>query len=111
MHLGNLRLALNDPGPGAQCLTQTEASVASPSGKILIGEFYNSHSFDKKRIGYWGTLQTPRTPGPDRWQGARNEAMADGHVKLIFASRIHPSLDDCPDMHLTHDGVGGSDID
>ena len=111
MHINNLRLSLNDPGAGAICLSQTEAALLTPSQKILISEFTNNHRFDNKRVGYWGTLQGPAAPGPDRWQGARNQAMADGHVKLIFAAKVHPSTDDCPDFNLTINGISGSDID
>lgn len=111
MHLGNLRLALNDPGPGAICVTQTEAAVLFPSQKILLGEFYNSHQHPHGLIGYWGTLKSPRTPGDDRWDGGRLTTFADGHTKFLQAGRIHPSPDDCPDFHLTHDGVAGKDVD
>jgi prepilin-type N-terminal cleavage/methylation domain-containing protein len=112
MHLGNLRLALNDPGPGAACATQTEAALLYPAQKVLIGEWYNSHQFGKAGpVGYWGTLAGPTTPGPDRWQGARLYAMADGHAKFIQAARLHPSADDCPDIHLTPDGLSGRDVD
>lgn len=112
MRLGNLRLALNDPGPGLACATQTEAAVTFPTQKILIGEWYNSHKYEKSgRIGYWGTLTSPRTPGPDRWQGARLYVLADGHVKFIPARRVRPSHDDSPDFHLTVDGLAGRDLD
>ncbi len=111
MHLGNLRLALNDPGPGAVCVTQTEANVAFPSQKILLSEFYNSHQHPRSLVGYWGTLKDARTPGNDRWEGARLVTFADGHVKFIQAGKIHPSPDDCPDFHLTHDGLAGKDVD
>jgi prepilin-type N-terminal cleavage/methylation domain-containing protein len=111
MRLGNLRIALNDPGAGAICITQTEAAVAFPSQKIVLGEFFNSHENEGKIVGYWGTLAGPRTPGGDRWQGARLYAFADGHVKFIRARQIHPSPDDCPDFHLTRDGIQGKDVE
>jgi prepilin-type N-terminal cleavage/methylation domain-containing protein/prepilin-type processing-associated H-X9-DG protein len=110
MRLGNLRIALNDPGPGAVCVTQTEANVLYPSQKILAGEWYNSHQHERGPVGYWGTLQGPRTPGPDRWTGGRAYAFADGHVKFLMATRLRPSADDCPDFHLTPDGLQGSDL-
>lgn len=112
MRLGNLRTALNDPGPGSACATQTEAAVAFPAQKVLIAEWYNSHQPGQNgRIGYWGTLLGPRTPGPDRWQGARVTALADGHAKLVRAPQIRPSADDCPDIHLTPDGLAGRDLE
>jgi prepilin-type N-terminal cleavage/methylation domain-containing protein len=112
MRLGNLRQGLADPGPGQECTTQSEAAVAFPAQKVLIAEWYNSHQQDNgKRIGYWGTLAGPRTPGPDRWQGARNYALSDGHTKFLPARRIRPSADDCPDIHLTPDGVAGHDLE
>ncbi|HZP80152.1 MAG TPA: DUF1559 domain-containing protein [Chthonomonadaceae bacterium] len=112
MHLGNLRVALNSPGPGSECVTQTEAAVALPAQKALIGEWYNSHQYEAAgRIGYWGTLQSPTTPGPDRWQGARIYVLADGHARFVQARRIRPSTDDCPDIHLTLDGLSGHDLD
>jgi prepilin-type N-terminal cleavage/methylation domain-containing protein/prepilin-type processing-associated H-X9-DG protein len=111
MRLGNLRIALNDPGPGALCVTQTEAAVAFPAQKILSGEWFNSHQHAPgPAIGYWGTLLGPRTPGPDRWTGARNYTFADGHAKFLQATRLTPSADDCPDFHLTPNGLSGSDL-
>ena len=111
MTLGNLRIALNDPGAGAICKTQSEAAVAFPSQKIMLGEFFNSHENEGRIVGYWGTLAGPRIPGADRWQGARLYAFADGHVKFIRARQIRPSPDDCPDFHLTHDGIQGKDLE
>lgn len=110
MRLGNLRIALNDPGPGAVCVTQTEAAVAEPARKILAGEWFNSHEREGVPIGYWGTLQGPRTPGPDRWTGARCYVFADGHAKFLQARRLTPSADDCPDFHLTPNGLAGVDV-
>ncbi|MCS6774972.1 MAG: DUF1559 domain-containing protein [Chloroherpetonaceae bacterium] len=110
MRLGNLRIALNDPGPGAQCITQTEAAVAFPAQKILTAEWFNSHEYVGRPVGYWGTLQGPRTPGPDRWTGGRVYGFADGHVRFLQATRLRPSADDCPDFLLTPDGLSGSDL-
>lgn len=111
MRLGNLRIALNDPGPGAVCVTQTEAAVAFPAEKIIAGEWYNSHAFEGRGpVGYWGTLLGPRAPGPDRWTGARCYLFTDGHAKFLPATRLRPSADDCPDFHLTPNGLSGSDL-
>lgn len=111
MDIGNLRLALNDPGAGATCVTQTEAAVQYPSQKIMICEFYNAHERPAALHGYWGTLKAPRTPGDDRWEGGRNVAFSDTHTKFLQSGRIHPSAYDCPDFHLTRDGIGGKDVD
>jgi len=111
MELGNLRLALHDPGVGATCVTQTEAAVEYPSQKIMLGEFYNSHEHPQALHGYWGTLKAPRTPGDDRWEGARVVVFSDSHTKFLPAGRIHPSINDCPDFHLTKDGISGKDVD
>ncbi|GDX39885.1 hypothetical protein LBMAG21_01770 [Armatimonadota bacterium] len=111
MDIGNLRLALNDPGVGAVCVTQTEAAVQYPSQKIMVGEFYNAHEHPKALHGYWGTLKGPRTPGDNRWDGARIYAFSDTHTKFLPAGRIRPSAYDCPDFHLTVDGISGKDVD
>jgi prepilin-type N-terminal cleavage/methylation domain-containing protein/prepilin-type processing-associated H-X9-DG protein len=111
MELGNLRLALQDPGAGAQCTTQTEAAVLFPAQKALLGEWFNSHQYEKQRLGLWGTMKGARLAGEDRWQGARNYAFADGHVKFVPASRIHPAVDDSPNIHLTRNGISGRDVD
>ncbi len=111
MDIGNLRLALNDPGAGATCTTQTEAAVQYPSQKIIVGEFYNAHEHPKTLHGYWGTLVGTRTPGADRWEGARNVAFSDTHTKFLPAGRIRPAVDNCPDFHLTVDGISGKDVD
>ena len=57
-----------------------------------------------------GDLIVPRTPGPDRWTGGRLYTFADNHVKFLQASRLRPSADDCPDFHLTPNGLSGSDL-
>jgi prepilin-type N-terminal cleavage/methylation domain-containing protein len=110
MHLINLFPGV-DPGPGADCVTQTEAAVAYPAQKVIVGEWYNNHQYGGSgRIGYWGTL-TGVMPGTDCWQGARVYALADGHARFIQAQRIHPSADGCPDVNLTTDGLAGHDVD
>jgi len=110
MGIANLRLALGNPGPGAVCVTRTESDIAFPSNKILLGEFFNSHQRTGSPVGYWGTLAGPGTPGPDRWDGGRVVAFADGHAAFVQARRQRPSRQDCPDFHLTPDGIDGTDI-
>ena len=111
LRIRNLRQALGEPGPGALCVTQTEAALAQPSRKVLAGEWYSSHDpGNGKPIGYWGTLTGTETPGPDRWQGRRCYVFADGHAAFVKAARLRPSAQDCPDIHLTPDGVAGIDL-
>ncbi len=111
MRIENLRAGLNTPGAGAVCVTQTESSIASPAQKALAGEWFNSHETGGGApLGYWGTLSPPATPGPDRWKGGRNYVFADGHARFVLASRLRPAVNDCPDMHLTRDGLSGADL-
>jgi prepilin-type N-terminal cleavage/methylation domain-containing protein len=112
MHLGDLRLALNDPGAGAICTPQTEAAVTYPANKALVAEWFNSHDHTGSPgpVRFWGTLAGPRTPGADRWSGGRVLLFADGHAKFLPARRLTPSPDDCPDINLTPGGLGGKDV-
>jgi prepilin-type N-terminal cleavage/methylation domain-containing protein/prepilin-type processing-associated H-X9-DG protein len=112
MSIAHLRAALNTPGPGAQCATQTESDVVLPSQKILVGEYFNSHEHGAgTAIGFWGTLTSSGAAGSDRATGARNVVFADGHAGFIFASRqTRTALDDCPDMLRTTGGLTGSDL-
>lgn len=111
MRVTNIYPHLADPGPGALCITQTEADIARPSEKALVAEWFTSHQWDGKQpVGYHGTLQGGKTPGPDRWVGSRAYLFADNHVKFLAARRITPTADDCPDILLTMGGVQGSDL-
>lgn len=108
MHFGDLF----DTVAQLPTYSQSDADVMYPSQKILIGEWLNNHNYGASgRIGYWGSnFQFPSTPGTDRWEGGRVYAFADGHAKFIMASNIIPSLDNCPDINLTPDGVAGKDV-
>ncbi|MES2459417.1 MAG: DUF1559 domain-containing protein [Armatimonadota bacterium] len=108
----HLRAALNTPGPGAQCFTQTESDVLTPSQKMMVGEYFNSHEHAAGNpIGFWGTLTTSGGAGPDRGTGARTYVFADGHAAFVVAARqTRTPLDDCPDMLRTAGGVAGSDL-
>jgi len=112
MTIRHLRLALNDLGPGAECVTQTEAEVVFPAKKMLVGEFFNSHMHGVgDPVGFWGTLTGTETPGANRKEGARCYVFADGHAAFVFASRQTPTVpDDCPDMNRTPGGLTGSDL-
>lgn len=108
MHFGDL---LANP-PALTTITQTEAAVAFPSDKILVAEWLNSHQTGPSgRIGFWGSkYAAPQTGGADRWQGARNYVLADGHVRFVQAQNVTPSADDCPDPNLTPNGLAGKDL-
>ena len=111
MHLLNLIPALGDPGTGTICTAQTSSGVATPGSKVVLTEWYNSHDFGTGGpVGFWGTVGAELAPGPDRWDGSRAYSFADGHVKYLKARLITPSIDDCPDVNLTPDGIGGIDL-
>lgn len=95
------------------CITQTIASVATPSQKIICLDWNNSHDFTgaKSPVGPWGSANyTTRTPGDDRWSGGRVGLFVDGHAKFLTSRSIQPTTEDMPDPNLTKDGVAGSDV-
>ena len=108
MHFGDL---LASP-PALVTITQSEASVAFPSDKVLVAEWLNSHQTGPSgRIGFWGSkYAAPQTPGADRWQGARSYVLTDGHTRFVQAHNVTPSIDDCPDPDLTPNGLSGRDL-
>lgn len=111
MRISNLRAALNMPGAGAECIAQFEAAVYEPARKVLLSEWFNSHQhYGPSAIGFWGTVTGSGAPGQDRWTGARVYLFADNHAKYLMSTRIVPSAEDCPDIHLTPGGLNGYDI-
>ncbi len=101
---------LNAPGAGAQCPTQTLASVAQPTGKAMVAEWFNNHDHaGGAAVGYWGTLTATLSPGSDRWTGGRCYVFADGHSKYLQSTQIIPSAQNCPDINLTLGGLNGTD--
>ena len=111
MTLRNLIYQVNDPGAGLICISQTSSNVATPSDKIIITEYFNSHQHaGSVAVGIWGSLQPGLKPGPDRWTGRRNHTFVDGHAKSLPVNRQNPSVDDCPDANLTPNGLLGSDL-
>lgn len=108
----NLIAAIHAPGAGATCVTQTEADVITPSKKMVVAEWFNSHDHGLGApIGIWGTVTAALGPGADCKTGGRNAAFADGHAAFVFASRQVPNAgDNCPDMNRTPGGVSGSDL-
>ena len=76
---------------------QKSINVATPSGKILIGEWSCNHVPIDADQGWWN------------WQGTRNFLLADGHVCFLEATEIRPAQDGLPDANLTVDGIKGRD--
>ena len=111
MRIRNTILSINDPGPGATTLSQRTTSVAEPTRKALLTEWFNNHDFGQGgRVGFWGKLKLGLVPGDDRWQGSRILLFADGHVRLTKATRQTPSAENCPDINLTPNGILGIDL-
>lgn len=107
----NLINGIANPGAGANPTTQFGSSVSQISRKVMVTEYYNSHSFTGKGpIGFWGTLGPGLTPGADRFTGRRNYLFTDLHASSTPTSRIKPNLVNCPDPNLTEGGIAGSDL-
>jgi prepilin-type N-terminal cleavage/methylation domain-containing protein len=77
---------------------QREGSVASPSGKILLGEWNSHHAPYENDKGWW------------EWKGARLFVLADGQVVYLETKRIRPARDELPDANLTVHGLKGRDL-
>jgi prepilin-type N-terminal cleavage/methylation domain-containing protein/prepilin-type processing-associated H-X9-DG protein len=111
LSLLNLVPSLALPGAGAQCITQTESAVATPSQKMIAGEWFNNHEYAPGQpVGFWGTVTAAGGPGPDRWNGGRNYVFADLHARFVQAGRQVAASDDTPDMNRTPGGISGSDL-
>ncbi|HXK36020.1 MAG TPA: DUF1559 domain-containing protein [Candidatus Paceibacterota bacterium] len=78
-------------------IAQRVGDVASPSGKILLGEWNSNHVPYENDRGWW------------EWKGARIFLFADGQVVFLQAKEIQPARDDLPDANLTVHGVKGRD--
>jgi prepilin-type N-terminal cleavage/methylation domain-containing protein len=92
------------------CVTQSHGAVTDPARKIVIMEWFNSHRNAGKSVGPWGTVKPGYIPGPDRWDGARNSLLTDGHAAHVTSRRQTPSAEDCPDPNLTPGGITGTDL-
>lgn len=87
-----------DPNSVQPSIPQRSLSVARPSQKILIGEWYSNHRpTEDEDQGWWC------------WQGSRNYLFADGHTSFLEAEQIRPARDGLPDVHLTFHGIKGVD--
>jgi prepilin-type N-terminal cleavage/methylation domain-containing protein/prepilin-type processing-associated H-X9-DG protein len=87
-----------DPNNIQPSIPQRSLSVARPSQKILIGEWYSNHRPTKDEDQGWWC-----------WQGTRNYLFADGHISFLEAEQIRPARDGLPDVHLTFHGIKGVD--
>ncbi len=86
-----------DPAnPGPPCFPQPASEVMYPSRKSLVADWLSNHS--EKKASWWS------------WEGTRNYLFADGHVRLLKAAAINPSVTGLPDINLTVNGVHGQDI-
>jgi len=91
-----------DNDPFTKPIPQRSTNVATPYGKILIGEWYSNH------------LRVTETGWYDYggwwcWQGSRNFLFTDGHVSYIPAEDIRPANDNYPNPNLTIGGIKGID--
>ena len=78
-------------------IAQNSFSVAKPSGKILIGEWFSNHYRIGDEKGWWN------------WEGSRNYLFADGQVHFLRATEIRPARDGLPNPNLTIHGIKGQD--
>lgn len=90
-------LAASEPDKSLRPAVVSASMVRSSSKKALVAEWLSAHSEEK--VNWWS------------WGGARNYLFADGHVKYLASTRIHPSVDNFPDINLTAHGVAGNDVD
>jgi prepilin-type N-terminal cleavage/methylation domain-containing protein len=78
-------------------IPQHADSVATPSAKLIIGEWASNHAQVEEEKGWWN------------WQGARDFLFSDGHVSFLRATQIIAAGDGLPDINLTINGIKGSD--
>jgi prepilin-type N-terminal cleavage/methylation domain-containing protein/prepilin-type processing-associated H-X9-DG protein len=79
---------------------QSQGDVKSPAQKIMVGEWASNHyPLGDSDPGWWG------------WTGTRVYLFADGHVKTLKASLLHPGANTFPDPNVTVGGVGGKDVE
>jgi prepilin-type N-terminal cleavage/methylation domain-containing protein/prepilin-type processing-associated H-X9-DG protein len=76
---------------------QSALSVANPSAKILVGEWFSNHFPIDADQGWWC------------WEGRRNYLFVDGQVMYLEAGDIQEAQDALPDPHLTINGIKGHD--
>jgi prepilin-type N-terminal cleavage/methylation domain-containing protein len=79
-------------------IAQRVGDVASPSAKILLGEWTSNHVPVEGDKGWWD------------WRGTRCFLLADGQTAFLEAQTIRPARDELPDANLTVHGVKGRDL-
>ena len=79
-------------------IAQRVGDVASPSEKILLGEWTSNHVPVEGDQGWWD------------WRGTRNFLLADGQAVFLEARTIRPARDELPDANLTVHGIKGRDL-
>lgn len=79
-------------------IAQRVGDVASPSEKILLGEWMSNHVPVEGDQGWWD------------WRGTRNFLLADGQAVFREARTIRPARDELPDANLTFRGIKGRDL-
>lgn len=77
---------------------QSESNVLYPTQKALVAEWLSNHEPFTGDCGFWS------------WQGSTNYLFADGHVKYLRRRQIDPAVNSLPDINLTWNGVGGTDL-
>jgi prepilin-type N-terminal cleavage/methylation domain-containing protein len=79
-------------------IPQQGSCVATPHAKALVGEWTANHPVTDGDGGWWC------------WIGSRNYLFADGEIRFLAATEIHPARDGLPDPLLTIHGIAGSDV-
>jgi prepilin-type N-terminal cleavage/methylation domain-containing protein len=79
-------------------IPQRVGNVASPSEKILLGEWNSNHAPYENDKGWW------------EWQGTRYFLFPDGQTAYLPTDKIRPARDDLPDANLTMHGIKGRDL-
>ena len=91
-------------GPAPQIAAQTEARVAFPSQKVLVGEWDDNHDGLHSAGGWWTGNSA----------SSRDYLFADGHVKYLRASALsgwQTYGDGYPDPNVTPGGLSGRDVE
>jgi prepilin-type N-terminal cleavage/methylation domain-containing protein len=79
-------------------IPQRVGNVASPSEKILLGEWNSNHAPYENDKGWW------------EWLGTRYFLFPDGQTAYLPTQKIRPARDDLPDANLTAHGIKGRDL-
>jgi len=80
-------------------IPQESDRVASPAGKIIVGEWSSNHRRieQNEEKGWWN------------WAGCRNFLFANSKTLFLEAGKIRPANDDNPNPNLTKNGIEGVD--